>query len=472
MSDAPKAAILGTGVIGAGWAARFLLAGWHVAVHDPAPGAEARLSATLQAARRCLPMLSEVALPPEGKLEMTSLEAAVDGASWVQESAPERLDLKHEIWGRVLAKAPAAAILASSTSGFTPTALNGGQGRILVAHPFNPVYLLPLVELVGQDTAAAARTLRSIGMYPLEIAAEIDGHIADRLLESLWREALWLVKDGIATTEQIDEAIRMGFGLRWAQMGLFETYRLGGGDGGFAQFLAQFGPALKWPWSHLTEVPDLDAELVAKIANQSDAQSGHLSTAELTTQRDNNLVALLRALKQQGTAAGKHLNTHDKSLAPPPPPPGPEPLVTLRRTIPIDWTDYNGHMNESRYGQLWSDAGDTILVAIGMGPDSPGAQGASWFTVDNHIRYLAEVHAGQACEVRTTVLLAEGKKLRMHHEMWVGETLSATCTQLLLHIDMATRRSAPPAPQVAEKLDEYAKAHAHLAEGRARPEGP
>ncbi|QDC09973.1 carnitine 3-dehydrogenase [Oceanicola sp. D3] len=454
-----KAAILGAGAIGAGWAARFLLAGWDVAVHDPAPGAEARLTATLEAARRSLPMLSEVALPPEGSLVMAPLAKAVEGADWVQESAPERLDLKHEIWAEALKNAPQNAVCASSTSGFTPTALNGGKGRIIVAHPFNPVYLLPLVELVGQNTAKAAATLHRIGMYPLEIASEIDGHIADRLLESVWREALWLVKDGVATTEQIDEAIRMGFGPRWAQMGLFETYRLAGGDGGFAQFLAQFGPALKWPWSHLTDVPDLDDALVQKIATQSDAQSGHLTTAELTTQRDNNLVALLRALKQQGSAAGKVLNTHDKSLTPPPPPPGPEPLVTLRRTIPVDWTDYNGHMNESRYGQLWSDAGDTILVAIGMGPDSPGSQGASWFTVDNHIKYLAEVHAGAACEVRTTILMAEGKKLRMHHEMYVGETLSASCTQLLLHIDMETRRSAPPAPEVAEKLSKYAKAH-------------
>ncbi len=457
-----KAAILGTGVIGAGWAARFLLAGWDVAVHDPAPGAEGRLQSTLDAARRTLPMLSEVALPPEGTLSFGTLDDAVAGADWVQESAPERLDLKHEIWAKVLANAPGDAICASSTSGFTPTALNNGTGRIIVAHPFNPVYLLPLVELVGQDTSKAAEILLRIGMYPLEIEAEIDGHIADRLLESLWREALWLVKDGIASTSQIDEAIRMGFGLRWAQMGLFETYRLGGGDGGYAQFLAQFGPALKWPWSHLTDVPEMDDALIHRIASQSDTQSGHLTTTELTALRDHNLVALLRALKQRDAGAGKLLNAHDKSLTPPPPPPGPEPLVTLRRTIPVDWTDYNGHMNESRYGQLWSDAGDTILVAIGMGPESP-ASGATWFTVDNHIRYLAECHAGEACEVRTTILLAEGKKLRMHHEMFVGNTLSATCTQLLLHIDLATRRSAPPATEVAEKLGAYAEAHRALA---------
>ncbi|SIN87528.1 3-hydroxyacyl-CoA dehydrogenase NAD-binding domain-containing protein [Vannielia litorea] len=463
-----KAAILGTGVIGAGWAARFLLAGWDVAVHDPASGAEARLDATLAAARRVLPMLSEVALPPEGSLRFGTLEEAVRGAAWVQESAPERLDLKHEIWREVLEHAAPDAVLASSTSGFTPTALNGGTGRVIVAHPFNPVYLLPLVELVGPETAQAAAILTRIGMYPLEITAEIDGHIADRLLESVWREALWLVNDGVATTGQIDEAIRMGFGLRWAQMGLFETYRLGGGEGGFAQFLAQFGPALKWPWSHLTDVPDLDAALVQKIAAQSDAQSGHLSTEALTTLRDHNLVALLRALKQRNAGAGKLLNAHEQSLTPPPPPPGPAPLVTLRRTIPVDWTDYNGHMNESRYGQLWSDAGDTILVAIGMGPESPGTQGATWFTVDNHIRYLAETQAGETCEVRTTILLAEGKKLRMHHEMWVGETLSATCTQLLLHIDLATRRSAPPAPDVAERLQAYAAAHRELAAPHAQ----
>jgi carnitine 3-dehydrogenase len=148
------------------------------------------------------------------------------------------------VFDDIIAGAPAEAVIGSSTSGFKPSELNRTGARVIVAHPFNPVYLLPLVELVGDaGRRPARRILRSIGMFPLTVRKEIDAHIADRFLEAVWREALWLVKDGVATTEEIDEAIRMGFGLRWAQMGLFETYRIAGGEAGMRHFLAQFGPA-------------------------------------------------------------------------------------------------------------------------------------------------------------------------------------------------------------------------------------
>ena len=145
-------------------------------------------------------------------------------------------------------------------------------------------------------------------MRPLVLAKEIDAHIADRLLEAVWREALWLVRDGIATTEQVDDAIRYGFGLRWAQMGLFETYRLGGGEAGMRHFLRQFGPALAWPWSRLTDVPELDETLIETIAQQSDAQARGQDIETLERLRDQNLVAILRALKSVDSAAGAHLN--------------------------------------------------------------------------------------------------------------------------------------------------------------------
>ncbi len=139
-------------------------------------------------------------------------------------------------------------------------------------------------------------TLTSLHMQPIQIKKEIDAHVADRLLEAVWREALWLIKDGVATTEEIDNLIRHGFGLRWAQMGLFETYRIAGGDAGMRHFIEQFGPALKWPWSRLTDVPELDNALVNTIVAQSDAQSGHVSIAQLEEQRDTNLVAIMQAL--------------------------------------------------------------------------------------------------------------------------------------------------------------------------------
>ncbi|MDP6190984.1 MAG: 3-hydroxyacyl-CoA dehydrogenase NAD-binding domain-containing protein, partial [Gammaproteobacteria bacterium] len=284
MSTNKIAAIIGGGVIGGGWAARFLLHGWEVRIYDPAPDAQRKLGEVLANARASLPKLSDVAMPAEGTLVFCdTLEAAVAGAQWIQESVPERLDIKHQVISAIQAACPADAILASSTSGFKPSELQQGAARaeqIMVAHPFNPVYLLPLVELVPSKAtnmallANAKDMLTSVGMKPLHVRKEIEAHIADRFLEAVWREGLWLINDGVATTAEIDDAIRFGFGLRWAQMGLFETYRVAGGEAGMAHFIAQFGPCLEWPWTKLMDVPELTDELVQTIAEQSDAQSG------------------------------------------------------------------------------------------------------------------------------------------------------------------------------------------------------
>ncbi len=314
---ARKAAIIGGGVIGGGWAARFLLNGWDVAVFDPDPEAERKIGEVLTGARRALPALYDASLPVEGSLTFHhDLAAAVAGAAWVQESVPERLELKHKVFDDVIHAAAPDAVIGSSTSGFKPSELNAEGHRVIVAHPFNPVYLLPLVELVGdyEITHRAADVLETIGMYPLRLHHEIEAHIADRLLEAVWRESLWLVKDGIATTEQIDEAIRMGFGLRWAQMGLFETYRIAGGEAGMAHFMKQFGPALAWPWTRLTDVPDYTDDLVQLIVGQSDAQSGHMGLRELETLRDDNLIGMMRALKRTGSGAGGVITAHEARL--------------------------------------------------------------------------------------------------------------------------------------------------------------
>ncbi len=454
-----KAAIVGGGVIGGGWAARFLLMGWDVAVFDPDPEAARKIGEVIDGARRALPMLYDTALPAEGRLTMASaFSEAVEGADWVQESVPERLALKHTILQRMQATARDDAIIGSSTSGFMPTELQASTqrpGQVIVAHPFNPVYLLPLVEVVGSSANTpemldrAEDILRSIGMAPLRVRAEVPAHIADRLLESVWREALWLVKDGVATTEEIDDAIRMGFGLRWAQMGLFETYRIAGGEAGMRHFLGQFGPALEWPWSKLTDVPAMDDALIEKISQQSDAQAGAMSVRALERLRDDNLIAILRALRQRGAAAGKVLTDHEQSLK------GASvtdwPLLTVRRIVPVDWTDYNGHMNEGRYGQVFSDAADAVLDLIGAGPAYVDA-GHSFFTVETSVSYKAECHAGEAIAVRTQVRQAGGKKLGLYHEMWRGEDLAATCTQLLIHVDLETRKSCDPLPEVAEAM--------------------
>lgn len=318
------AAIIGGGVIGGGWAARFLLHGWHVKVYDPAADAQRKIEEVLANARASLPKLSDVSLPKEGQLTFCdNLEAAVAEASWIQESVPERLDIKLSTLAAIQAACSHTAIIGSSTSGFKPSELQQEAARpaqIMVAHPFNPVYLLPLVELVPSeqtDTALlnqAKDLLTSIGMKPLHVRKEIDAHIADRLLEAVWREGLWLINDGVATTEEIDDAIRYGFGLRWAQMGLFETYRIAGGEAGMAHFIAQFGPCLQWPWSKLTDVPELTDQLVQTIADQSDAQSGQHSIRELERIRDNNLIGIMRAQKQTQWGVGELLNAHDKRL--------------------------------------------------------------------------------------------------------------------------------------------------------------
>jgi len=472
----PRAAIVGGGVIGGGWAARFLLNGWDVALVDPDPEAARKLGEVLDNARRALPALSDVALPPEGRLTFApDIPQAVADADWVQESAPERLELKRALLADVQRHCPDHALVGSSTSGFTPTMLGAGAARpeqIVVAHPFNPVYLLPLVELVGdgETTARAASILETLGMHPLVLRREIDAHLADRFLEAVWREALWLVRDDIATTAEIDDAIRYGFGLRWAQMGLFETYRIAGGEAGMAHFVEQFGPALAWPWTRLTDVPELDEALIEKIAEQSDAQSGQRSIRELERLRDDNLVALLRALKGRDHAAGALLNRHDARLrrretdAPSFPS---APIETVRRVVPIDWTDYNGHMNESRYGQVFSDAADAVLERLGADADYV-ARGLSWFTVDIRIRFLLETEAGESIVATSQALDGGGKKLLLFHELRRADgTLLATGEQLLLHVSLATRRTCPPEAPLETNLAALIRAHATL----ARPEG-
>ncbi len=467
------AAIIGGGVIGGGWAARFLLNGWDVRVFDPDPEVERKIGEVLDNARRALPSLSDMAMPAEGRLRYCeTLEDAVYGVDWVQESVPERLDLKHKVYAQIQAHEAGRVIIASSTSGFKPSELQEGAAHpeaIMVAHPFNPVYLLPLVELVpGAGThpnfvTAAGDILRGIGMSPLYIRKEIDAHVADRFLEAVWREALWLVKDDIATTEEIDDAIRFGFGLRWAQMGLFETFRIAGGEAGMAHFIEQFGPCLQWPWTKLMDVPELTDDLVKKIADQSDAQSGMYSIRELERIRDSNLVGIMRALKAQNWGTGAILNNQDsvKKIA------AGEPdltglIRTISRTVPLDWTDYNGHMNEARYLTAFGDATDGFMEIVGCDAEYI-ASGGSYFTAETHIRHIDEVHAGAEIHIDTQCLLGAGKKMHLFHRMLHQDgRLLATGEHMLIHVSLETRRASPPAPQIETKLGAIAADHARL----------
>ena len=471
---ARKAAIIGGGVIGGGWAARFVLNGWDVAVFDPDPEAERKIGEVLANARAALPALADVPMPPEGRLTFAgSITEALEGAEYAQESVSENLALKHRIFAQIQQVAPGLPV-GSSTSGFKPSELQQGAANpatIFVAHPFNPVYLLPLAEVVpspASDPAvieAAKETLRGIGMYPLHIRKEIDAHIADRFLEAVWREALWLVKDGVATTEEIDESIRMGFGLRWGQMGLFETYRIAGGEPGMKHFMAQFGPYLTAPWTKLTDVPEFNDELVDLIAGQSDAQSGHHTIRELERIRDGNLIGFLRVLKDRNWGAGRVLKEHDARLAQALPAATPDtaaPMVMAQLRVLPGWIDYNGHMTESRYLFASSETVDNFLRLIGADMDYVAA-GHSYYTAESHIVHRGEAKLGDRLTGSVQVLHADEKRLQVFVTIARGADVVATVEQMLLHVDMAAGKTCAAAPAVLARLMPIAEAHRALA---------
>ena len=473
MTETRKAAIIGGGVIGGGWAARFLLNGWDVAVFDPDPEAPRKVGEVLSNARAALPALSDVPMGAEGQLSFVgTITEAVEGAHYIQESVSERLDLKHRVFAQIQQSAELGTPIGSSTSGFKPSQLQEGAanpGVIFVAHPFNPVYLLPLAEVVPSPRSDAsvienAKTiLREIGMFPLHVRKEIDAHIADRFLEAVWREALWLVKDGIATTEEIDEAIRMGFGLRWGQMGLFETYRVAGGEAGMKHFMAQFGPCLTWPWTKLMDVPEFNDELVDLIAGQSDAQSGHHTIRELERIRDSNLIGFLRALKERNWGAGKVLREHDarRAVAFHGEDSKGAPLVLAQMQVLPGWIDYNGHMTESRYLFCASETCDAFLRLIGADMDYV-AGGHSYYTAESMIRHRGEARLGDKITGSLQVLHADEK--RLHHVITLarGDDVVATVEQMCLHVDMKAGKTCPAAPGVLAKLMPIANANAAL----------
>jgi carnitine 3-dehydrogenase len=471
--------LLGAGVIGGGWAARFLLAGIDVRLFDPSPAAAEAANVTLEQARRAWRRLTLAPLGPEGALTLVdTVTEAVDGADLVQESAPEQEDLKMSLLAQASRAASPEAIIATSTSGLLPTRLAAqmrAPERFVVGHPFNPVYLLPLVEIVGaaqtsaQTIQRAAELYRSVAMRPLIVRREVDGFIADRLLEALWREALWLVADDVATVEEVDDAIRFGAGLRWSAMGTFLTYRLAGGDAGMRHFMAQFGPTLKLPWSHLTDVPELDPELLDKIVSQSDTQAAGRSIAELERIRDDCLVAVLRGLAGAGFAAGEVLARTERELyerAGARSGGGPLPDGRLRLhevLVAPEWIDYNGHMTESRYLEVLADSTDAFLRRIGVrGPYIDG--GRSYYTVETHIRHLGEAHAGDRLYVATRLLGHDAKRLHLFHELFRADDDApvATGEHMLLHVDRAAGATTPAAPEILTALDGIAHAQQAL----------
>ncbi|MCL6299645.1 3-hydroxyacyl-CoA dehydrogenase NAD-binding domain-containing protein [Streptomyces kronopolitis] len=307
--DVRRVACIGAGVIGGGWAAHFLARGYDVTAWDPAPDAEEKLRRLVAAAWPALEQMGMAeGAAPERLTVAGSLAEAVADADFVQESAPEKLELKRSLLAELTAATRPGVVIASSTSGYPMTDMQtaaGDPGRLVVGHPFNPPYLIPLVEVVGgerTDRAAvdwASRFYKAAGKSVLTMDRELPGFIANRLQEALWREALHMVASGEATVEDIDASITEGPGLRWAFMGPCLTFALAGGEGGMAHMLDHFGPSLKSPWTRL-EAPELDRALRDAMVEGCDRAAGDRSYADLVAARDQGVIDVLRATGRLG----------------------------------------------------------------------------------------------------------------------------------------------------------------------------
>lgn len=299
-----RVAVVGTGVIGASWAAYFLAHGLEVSATDPAPGACERLT---EAVLRHWPTLVKSG-PSEGaSLDNLSfhgtLEAALGGVHFVQENGPERADLKLALFERMDAALEPEVIIASSSSGLLMSDVQAAcryPERVVLGHPFNPPHLIPLVEVIGGKRTSPEtiqRTLdfyRAIGKRPINPKKEVKGHIANRLQAALWREAFHLVAIGAASVSDIDDAIAYGPGLRWAVMGPFSNLHLSGGEGGMRHLLEHLGGPIESWWDDLG-TPVLTPELKQQVIDGIDAELMNRSDAQITMERDDLILAMLRA---------------------------------------------------------------------------------------------------------------------------------------------------------------------------------
>jgi carnitine 3-dehydrogenase len=469
--------LLGTGVIGGGWAARALHFGIDVVAADVKPEMEEWIRGAVANAEGALAHLTLAPLPPKGTLTFTTdLHAMARQADFIQENIPEQLELKQRVLADVSRHAPADVVIASSTSGLMPSDLQRDMvapERLLVAHPFNPVYLLPLVELVGgkqTSTAAldaAARFFTYIGMHPLRVRREVPGHLTDRLQEALWREILHMVNEDVATTGELDDSIVYGPGLRWAGMGTNLIYHLAGGETGMRHMLRQFGPCLKWPWTKL-EAPELTEALIDKMVAGTQAQAAGRSIRELERLRDDYLVAIQQVLRQYNIGAGATLRALEERLyeaaattarerlaAAGPGAASGGPLRLLETQVRPEWVDYNGHMTDSRYLQVFGDATDALFRLAGIDA-AYRRSGSAMYTAETHVVHKAEARSPERLYVTSRILEVDDKRVRLAHSLHRtrDDVLVASAQQLYLHVNSAAGKAAPMAPAVRARLAE------------------
>ncbi|MBV9317333.1 MAG: thioesterase family protein [Gammaproteobacteria bacterium] len=470
--------LLGTGVIGGGWAARALHFGIDVVAADLKPQMEEWLRGAVANAEGALARLTFAPLPAKGRLTFTTdMHAMARQVDFIQENIPEQLELKQRVLAEISRHAPPDVVIASSTSGLMPSDLQRDMvapERLLVAHPFNPVYLLPLVELVGGRATseaaleAAAHFYRYIGMHPLRVRREVPGHLTDRLQEAIWREILHLVNDGVATTGELDESIIYGPGLRWAGMGTNLIYHLAGGEPGMRHMLRQFGPCLKWPWTKL-EAPELTEELIDRMVAGTQSQAGGRSIRELERLRDNYLVAIQQVLREYDLGAGATLRALEERLyedaaararphlaaASVSAAAGNRsgPLRLLETCVRPEWIDYNGHMTDWRYLQLFGDATDALFRYAGI-DEAYRRSGRAMYTAETHLTHKAEAHSQERLYVLSRVLEVDEKRVRVQHTLQRArdEVLVASAEVLYLHVSTQEGKVARMDAEVRGRL--------------------
>lgn len=470
---------VGAGTIGGGWAAYFLAQGYRVKIWDPAPDAGEKFNRLLDAAWPALAELDMVAGADRTAWSIhTDLAEAVAGTGFVQESAPEDLALKRGLLAQIDEVCPPNIVISSSTSGYSMTEMATEAAhpeRLVVGHPFNPPYLIPLVEVVGgQSTSAAAVDWAAdffthIGKSVIRMDREVPGFIANRLQEAQWREALYMVEQGEATVEQIDRSITDGPGLRWPFQGPMLTFHLAGGEGGMAHMLDHFGPSLKSPWTRLN-APELSQQLRDDVVAGCDIEAGERSIADLVAHRDAGIIALRRLTAQLDTTpdpskaqSADGTSGHPASPAAVSAPPSSAPtaatasaskLSTYSTEVVPKWIDYNGHMSEAFYVLVFGFATDQVMDQLGLDAAYRESQKASLYTVESHIRYLDEAALGDRLTVVPRLVSAAEKKLHLAYEMHVGDRLVSTEEIMALHVDQTTDRVVPFPDTVAERISQ------------------